>query len=69
MNVDVPPLTVIQARSPQTPIVQFETQGFDQMQIGSSVSAEADYIARIRGDFGLVKQYVKHDIGCNWSRS
>jgi hypothetical protein len=54
-------LAVVQAGAAQFFIIQIKTQGLYQMESKAGIGAEANNIARIGGDFGLIEHYVKHN--------
>jgi hypothetical protein len=51
---------IIQSRPPQILVAEVEAEGFDQMQLGASIGAHADDIARIGRDFRLVENDGEH---------
>lgn len=53
-------LMVIQPRATQALVIQFEADGFDQVQVAAAVGAQANDVAGIRRNFWLKKDDVKH---------
>ncbi|MNN66136.1 hypothetical protein D3C81_1816930 [compost metagenome] len=58
-------LVVVQPGAAQALVVQFEAEGFDQVQMAARVGAQPDNVAGIRRNFRLKQDDVKH----GWSRA
>jgi len=56
----VGPFAVVEPGAPQTPVLQAEAKGFDQVQGRADVGAQAHDIAGVRRDFRLVKNKMEH---------
>lgn len=61
MLADTGEFMVIQPGATQFAVFEFEAERVDQMQIGTAIGTQTDYIARIRWDFGLVQDDVKQE--------
>ncbi len=55
------PLAVIEAGSPQARLVEFKAERVNEVQIGTGVRAQAYDIARVRGNFRLIQNDMKHN--------
>lgn len=53
--------TVIQPRPPDPCFIEMESERTHQVQRGAGIAAQANDIACIGRDFGLVKHHVQHD--------
>ncbi len=63
------PLAIIQAGAPQSPIVELEAQGMDQVQCAAHIGAKAYDITRIWGNLRLEQHQMKHAVTETESRS
>ncbi|MCY1379188.1 hypothetical protein D9M69_668830 [compost metagenome] len=60
VHADRLPFVVIQPRAAHAGVVQFETQGTDQMQLGAGIGAQADGVAGIGRNLGADENDVEH---------
>lgn len=51
---------IVEAGAAQLPVVKFEAERADQMQLRTGVGAQADHVACVRRNLGLVKNDVEH---------
>src|SRR5579863_2850484 len=64
VNPDFGEIVVVEAGAPQALVVQSESQRLDQVQRRAAVCAQANGVARIRGNLRLEQHDMKHGL---WS--
>ena len=53
---------IIQAGAAQLFVIQLETERADQVQLRSSVGAQANNVAGVGRNLGLIQDYIKHQV-------